>query len=628
MAESSSAITPKKDSDIQLGKLRHRFFKKLRKEVLMWGGETIDLAWTYYPNQRETDNQDQESSPHSKVEGSSDLAEISATPRLVVDRVHIPHLRCPTFDFIDSVKRDWWPGRAIVRPDKEREEVQAIIGFYGRYLGASGYALVIELSPAHASDFSLNPTLWRVDARPEGVEITFPQDEGEVYSQLGAYLDLQVGWAWLARESMKAKALITAEVEPGYLIGVRPGDPLSEEHPSEREDPEIEEVFSRFDAERFDTLEFLNSEESEEYPFQSERYRSWLPSDLVEEFVEKRYEAFVLSQSRRFFEAVEEVAERRKVEVSFEDSDEPPLLIFKRGPVSLKRDFTLPYLWTVHSGRQHHEGAVEYFRDDVERLFIASELFFNVKRILEQAHGEGSLYIGIEDEDILVIREASGQRRIWVNLPLSLWVSEGLFDGKGGAQKFLQLLGWSDHPPQWSRPTHSLDHCPICDQQARLSKVIRPSVVEAGQEKGQQTIGTLIKDQLPKRLWGYYSLTCPQHQVPVFWSKRETLHQAFEHQTHQVLDVTSALKVEREGVPLELLWGDEIAGALLSESNREILRERGALFAHAVTPDLLVLSLLPITHSTLQSLEPKFDQMIAQFGPDRPWRLDWSVELR
>ena len=47
MAESSSAITPKKDSDIQLGKLRHRFFKKLRKEVLMWGGETIDLAWTY-----------------------------------------------------------------------------------------------------------------------------------------------------------------------------------------------------------------------------------------------------------------------------------------------------------------------------------------------------------------------------------------------------------------------------------------------------------------------------------------------------------------------------------------------------------------------------------------------------
>ena len=582
----------------------------------------IDLAWTYYPKEPQ-DEAGETSSDQSSEPRGHDIEGANA-PRLITDRVNLPHLRCSSLDFIDSVQRDWWPSRAQVQTDESDESITAIVGFYGRYLGASGYALVIELRPEHAQDPSLKPTLWRVDARPEGVEITFPQNEGEVYSQLGAYLDLQEGWSWLARESMKAEALITAEVEPGYLIGVRPGDPLSELHPAEREDREIEEVFSRFDVERFDTLEFLNSEECENYPFQSERYPSWLPTDLVDALNEGQFEAFVLSQSTRFFEAVEEVAERRKVEVTLDESDESPMLIFSRGPLSLKRQFSLPYLWTLHSGRQHHEGAVEYFRDDLVRLFEASELFFQIKRKLTEAHGDEALSIEIEGDDVLIIKESRGEGKTWVQLPLFEWISEGLFEGKEGASRFLQLLGWSSTPPQWQIPNHRFDRCPLCDQNARLHKMVRPQI----HDSSHRTIGHQVKERLPEQIWAYYALSCTQHRIPVFWSQRETVHLSFEQQTHQVLEITSAQTIDDAGTLLELLWGEELAGALLNVSNREALRERGALFAHAITPDLIVLSLLPITSEVLYRIEDKCDQMIAQFGPDRDWRLDWGLELR
>ena len=510
-----------------------------------------------------------------------------------------------------------------------------MIGFYGRYLGASGYALVLEFSPKHAQDLELQPILWRVDARPEGVKITFPRTEGDVYSQLGAYLDLREGWSWLLEESIKAEALITAEVEPGYLIGVRPGDPLSEEDPADREDPEIEEVFSRFDVERFDTLEFLNGHDSDGYPFQSERYHSWLSSELGAQLETGQFEAFVLSQSQKFFEAIEEVAEKRKVEVTLSTQDsglhteeegyeERPLLKFKRGPLSITRDFSLPYLWTLHSGRQHYEGAVEFFRDDLERLYSGSELFFRMKRLLEDSHGLGILDIYIEDDDQLIIREAKGARRKWVHISLSHWADEGLFEGKEGAERFLRLLGWTKDPPQWQAPQHSLEQCALCEQEARLTRVLRPRFGQAQ----PKTIGMRLRDQLPEQIWGYYAMVCPQHFVPVFWSKGELLHQHLEKNTHQIVDIKTALKFEVNGLSLELLWGDELAGYLLNQTTKESLRERGALFAYAVTPDLIVLSLLPIQEELRQSIEPKIAQVIAQFGPDRDWRLEWSTPLK
>lgn len=597
-----------------LNKLRQRFFKRLRKEVITWGGETLDLAWTYYPSEVSS------SSTQPTAQNSP-----PQTPRLVVDRVNLPHLGCSSLAFIESVRQEWWQHRVSIKQDQDKAEIDALVGFYGRYLGASGYHLVMEFTLDHARDFSLKPVLWRVDARTEGIQITFPKDEGEVYSQLGAYLDLRQGWQWLIDESIKAEALVIAEVEPGYLIGVRPGNPLSDENPAEREDPEIEEVFSRFDIERFDTLEFLNNKENEDYPFESECFNAWLSDSLTQKLQNGELEVFVLSQSQKFFEAIEEVAERRKIEVSLEEKvEEHAKLIFKRGPISIERDFSLPYLWTLHSGRQHHEGAIAFFRDDMERIFSASELYFKVKRHLERAHGTTSLKIYVEDEDKLIIREASGARRVYVKVSLLEWAAEGTFDAKNGVEQFLTLLGWSANPPQWTTPNHRLSHCPLCEKEARLVKVIRPRL----DQKQPKTIGARLRDPLPKHLWGYYALSCPQHRIPIFWVKGEVLHQSQTQTTHQILKIDTEVEVDDQGLSIQLLWGEELVGALLDDSARESLRDRGALYAYAVTPDLIALSMLPISDETCRRLENNFSQLIAQFGPDRDWRLEWRLELR
>ena len=83
-----------------------------------------------------------------------------------------------------------------------------------------------------------------------------------------------------------------------------------------------------------------------------------------------------------------------------------------------------------------------------------------------------------------------------------------------------------------------------------------------------------------------------------------------------------------QGLPLQLIWGDELAGSLLENSTRESLRDRGALYAYAVTPDLLILSMLPISDEQYHRLEPHISKFITQFGPNRDWRLNWRVELR
>ena len=637
----------------ELELLRDRFFKRARREALAWGEEALDLAWTYYPTAESTEALESDS---------------GGAPRLVVDRVHLPRVGCESLDFITSVREDWWPARARVnassvseraeasdqeslstKPD-EREsesvsdehgaelgaelggdaEVEAICAFYSRYLNASGFTFVIEFNHEHLADPALSPLLWRVDARAQGTQIVYPQDEGDVYDQLGAYLDLRVGWAWLLRQSEQRSALVTAEVEPGYLIGVRPGDPMSDEDPAEREDPEIEAVFSRFDAERFDTLEFLNVEEADRYPFQDERFESWLSPELSELLLSQRFEAFALSQSERFFEAIEEVAQRRKVEVSWDEDS--AMITLRRGPVCLDRPAALPYLWTLHSGRQHYEGAVDFFRDDLDRVSLAADLYFGLNRIAESAarseRGERSLMtIEVREGSELLIHSvdhSGAQPKLRAQVPILDWAAESVFTGKDGPESFLRLWGWSSEERAWSEPKHQLDRCPICDREARVRRVIRPRQETEAQP---ESLGASFTHGLPQHLRGYYAVTCPQHQTPVFWESSERVQETLERHTHQVLDVEMSARVQLGEVDVELLWGEELAGELVDLNARESLRDRGALYAYALTPDLIALSLLPLDEEDLEDLAPSVAQLVARFGPGRDWPLRWHTPL-
>ena len=95
----------------------------------------------------------------------------------MVDRINLPHIGCSSLGSISSLVSDWWASRAFLISDENQEEIEAIVGFYGRYIGASGYALVVEFSPENTINLESKPKLWRVDARGDGVEIVFPKDK-------------------------------------------------------------------------------------------------------------------------------------------------------------------------------------------------------------------------------------------------------------------------------------------------------------------------------------------------------------------------------------------------------------------------------------------------------------------
>ena len=296
-------------------------------------------------------------------------------------------------------------------------------------------------------------------------------------------------------------------------------------------------------------------------------------------------------------------------------------------PASLTA-FSLPYLWTLHSGRQHHEGAVDFFRDDLDRLYLASELYFSIQRNLESAYGsEGGILVDIRRGNELVITTVdplTDHRKDRVSVPLIDWAAESVFEGKEGAESFLKLWGWNPERLAWSAPQHLLDQCPLCDRDARVTRVIRPKL----DGESPEVIGAKITQDLPEHLWGYYSLSCPKHQVPIFWRPGSQLHRHLKGQTHHVLDVTTHIKVMMREVEVELIWGDELAGELLNAASRESLRDRGALYAYAFTPDLLILSMLPLDEADLDTISPDAHQLISRFGPDRDWRLQWSIALQ
>ena len=612
---------------------RSRFFTRLVQEVKQKGPETLDRAWTFYPQS-------------SSFEDLSNLEVDLAHLQVIKDDFLLPKANCFGSSFAQLIQEQWWTQRKSIIQHEGQEPIQALCGFYGRYLGSSGFSCVFEYN---AQDEVI---LWRVDARGQGVQVKLPEDEGDFYDQFATFLDLHHAWRWLFFQHQNTQHLITREVEPGYVIGVRKGDPHSEEDPAEREDPEIEENFSRFDLERFDSLEFLNGEVAEHLPFQDERYSDWLDEHHCQLLDQGEIELFVLADAQGFFNVIEEISEVRQIEVEWIEHDQytsyslqnktitpslpqapielddplldfltptpekPPqegevVLRFSRGPLSFDRHFSFPFLWTLHTGRYFYEGALAFFRADLERLFQASELYFNLLSTLESLKIDHGYHYEVSHETLILSR----QGKPIVDLDLMMWSSLGAFEGKEGALRLLEIMGYQTDTHQWIPPNHALHQCPICQKEAMVKRALRP--------QSHMRTSSKIHYFNHQHLWGYYSLNCPQHHLPIYWGERREIEEQFTQTNYQYLPV----ETEWEGDQYRLLWGTEIAGSLMDTNIRESLRDQQALFAYAFTPDLIALSMLPFDETRLQSIRPQVQMILEQKAPHRQWWLDWSVDL-
>ena len=166
--------------------------------------------------------------------------------------------------FIAGVSQSWWAPRQTDGGDMTSS--RPLFGFYAHFLPQVSFDIVFEIQ---APD--LEPVMvWRIDARGNADALRIPKDEGEFRDQTGTFLDLRFGWSWLAQTYASEKSMVAAEVETGYVIGLRPSVTGSGEHPLERADPEVEELIDRYGRTRFDCVEILNLPDAAELPFASE----------------------------------------------------------------------------------------------------------------------------------------------------------------------------------------------------------------------------------------------------------------------------------------------------------------------------------------------------------------------
>ena len=183
----------------------------------------------------------------------------------------------PVEAFMGELAHRWFAARASLRTEGCKKcgtagALPAVRALYAHFLPEVGFDLAFEIEPTGPVLAEVEveiddlPTAaitrcWRMDARGRVTRIPPPRTELDVRDQTGTFFDLRAGWrsliaTWRKLSAKRAGETVLAEVQSGYLIGVRagvPGDPK----PEERHDPSLEAHFSPFERRTYATLECL-----------------------------------------------------------------------------------------------------------------------------------------------------------------------------------------------------------------------------------------------------------------------------------------------------------------------------------------------------------------------------------
>ncbi|MBU0553986.1 hypothetical protein KKF91_09545 [Myxococcota bacterium] len=572
--------------DVQTQRFRERVYADRQGLVNRLRGETYDEGYVLYP----------------AAEGEADL---------IIKDAFQEQISEPIEAFMTRLSAQWWAHR------QRRQGVAARSAFYCRYLPEVGFDWMVEFGEEGAI------CCWRRDQRQRAWRLALPEDEGMFHDQLGAFFNARAGWRWLlSAYRAEAEALTVSEIQPGYVIGARRGVP-GDLHPEAREDPDLEIAFSRWDTTHYDTLEFLGGGAAEGYPFHEERYDAWIGAEA--EAIERgEVEIFVLAESRRFVEAVEELACGRAIGIDWIDIDDDPHAELYHGPLRLTMHFAYAYLRTIHTGLSFPEGARRFYGPVIDQLEDAGDLLDVARRRLE------GYDIQVEARQVLVIRQSPNDP------PLGRWGLMSLagshaFRGQEGEDAFLRFLGFDPEAGRFTAQRPALDRCPITGQPARLTKLIRPKALLgfdykllAGVDLGEHFV--------------YYALEGETHTIPLHADQPlEALETAYQAQLptarahlQAVIEVGAAL----------LFIGPDVGSLILEPGRVRALRrgeevrgegergERGV--AYAFFSDALLLSLSPLTRPAREAARMRAFEAVLKYAPRRLWAIDRAeiIDLR
>ena len=453
----------------RVDRFRHQFLKDRLRLVREYGIETFDQAQTLYI--------------------------CSKTGRQVVIRDAFTadtQAGSPSI-FVQGLTTGWWAHRQTFKGDEADADLVPVAGLYARFLPQVGFDYLIEFNADGPS------SAWRCDRRGQAQELKIPTDDGMFHDQTGTFLDVRAGWRWLVERHRTTGRIATAEVESGYVIGVRAGVP-GDTNPADREDPELDEVFSTRFEPVFDTLEFLAGPIVDSYPFQGDRYPSWL-GEASEAVDEGSLELFVLADSEAFRASIEDVCTQRQLSIHWVGTEDDPRAVVRRGLLFVELEMAYPFLHTIHGGHSFAAGAALH-------SVSALDLLEDAQRLLDKTTALLTDYTITIEGGMTMVIHAEGE-----SVPVGRWNLAALagrsqFEGEEGVQTFLRLIGYDAKSERFVPQKMELDTCPACGAPARVNKVIRPR--SALGVDPRTLVGVPIGEHLV-----YYTLECALHTVPL-----------------------------------------------------------------------------------------------------------------
>ncbi len=552
------------------------------------------------------------------------LYRCAQTGRTVVTRTLYmgPRTEGPIDAFIERLTRDWWRPGETFSGEHAGLDLRPLAGLYAMYLPEVGFDYSIEYAAdseqaADAEERSGGPIgAWRMNGRGQVDQLQLPSDAGMFRDQTGTFYDLRAGWRWLVEQHAATGRLAVAEVQAGYVVGVRAGVP-GDTDPSAREDPELEAAFSRFDVGRFDTLEFLGGADAAGYPFVGELYGEWLGSAAAA--VEAgTVELFALADASEFLATIEDMAKHRGIAVEWVDPEGDIRVALHAGPLRVEMDFAYPWLRTLHTGRTLTEGVLDFYQP----MAITLEEAHGLYRLAEEHFADGDYRLSVEDGVVLVVADEAG-------LPVARgslidMVGRSLEDGSNRQGLLFDILGYDPETQRFDPRPLELDTCPVCGAPGRVGKVIRPKALLgvdprmlAGMEIGQHVV--------------YYTLECPLHVTPIEPTpgvELTDLEAEYRKGLQRASEKALLVRQLPEADDALLMVGAEF-GSLVLEPARiraalEALGERspGKRFAYAFFKDALVIAREPLKGARLRAARLASLEAVQQARLVDTWPLD------
>lgn len=561
-------------------------------------------------------------------------------PTVVRDAFYGREPAGPVEVFAASLAERWFPARASLRVEACSKcgapgPQAATRALYAHALPEVGFDIAWEVEPTGPLLREIDPDeapaaavtrCWRMDARGKVTRIPPARSELDFRDQTGTFFDLRAGWRALVevyqrQTGERRGTTVIAEVQSGYVIGVRAGQP-GDPDPAARHDPHLEAHFGRFERRTYDMLEFLGRMDPASTPFVGELFDEWL-GEAAPAVAAGTLELFILADSSEYLACIEDFCAHRGVAVEWIDPENDLRVAFHLDDLRIEAAFAYPFLRTLHTARTFHAGARLFYAPIVTALEDAADIL----EIVRQELAGGAFTVDVLNGALLRIREATEGREIgrWNLMTIAGRLA---FRSQEGVTALLNLLGYDRETRRFRPARVSLSQCPLCGEPARIGKVLRPTAL------ADVDRATLVGADVGEHFL-YFTHECAVHSTPVQPGPGRSLT-ALEAAWDEGQDAARLVLVDARpltlgGVPATLLVGFEVGSLVLEPARLKRALERvehdgvpceGLVSAYAFFPDALVVAASPLNAGArrdarlvaLEAVQPRF--------PARVWPLD------